>query len=168
MASKTATCQFLALREVLPDMGSVQRLVQSIRTLVPARVSSSSLGNIAIEIQFPMYEPEALDLEVGYLITGKAPKTCVLSESRTLTLHELPAVDTLATVVHVGRIDGRHHSYGRLGGWLERNNMQIIGKGREILLQLPGQGNGDEAVVEIQLPVGKVEEKVRANEKLRA
>jgi DNA-binding transcriptional MerR regulator len=154
--------QFLAWREVLPDMDAVRRLVQRIHAVVPKELGQNSLGHIAVVIHFPIYEPEALDLEIGYLLTGKVSKSVRLSEERALAVQELPAIDTMATLVHIGKVSDSHHSYGVLGTWLEQNQWQIIGVGREILMQLPLQGKEDEAVIEIQLPVSRIDEKLGA------
>ncbi len=143
--------QFLALREVLPGMGAVRRLVERISVAIPTVVGHNSLGHIAVVIHFPVYDPEALDFEIGYLLTGKAPESVRLSEERTLTVRELPAIDTMATLAHVGHVSDTHRSYGALGNWVEQNRWRIIGTGREVLMQLPGKE--DEAVIELQLPV---------------
>jgi DNA-binding transcriptional MerR regulator len=148
--------QFLALREVLPDMDSVRRLVRTIATRVPTAVAPGSLDTIAVVIHTPAFDPDAFDLEVGYLLAGKAPAKVRLSEERMLTTRELPAVETLATLVHIGRVEESHRSYGILAGWLERNGYQIVGSGRELLMQLPD--THDMAVFEIQLPVSKDED----------
>lgn len=46
-------------------------------------------------------------------------------------------------------------SYGLLAQWLEANQYHIAGTGREILMQLPLREKGDEAIMELQLPVTK-------------
>ena len=150
---------FLALREVLPGMSAIQRLVKHIYTVVPSVVGHNSLGNIAIVVHSPVYDPEALDVEIGYLLTGKAPKSVRLSEERVLTLRELPALDTVATLVHVGQVNETHSGYGELGTWIEQKGWQMSGAGREILMQLPLTSEEDEAVIEIQLPVSRIDEK---------
>lgn len=151
--------QFLAVREVLPGMDAVQRLVQRIKTVLPAALGQHNLAHMAVVMHFPIYDPEALDLEIGFLITGKVPKAFNLSEERMLLLRELPAVETMATLVHEGRVSELHRSYGALGSWVERNNWQLVGTGREILMQLPQPGQEAGAVFEIQLPVSKLNEK---------
>lgn len=153
---------FLALHEVLPDMSTVRRLVERIFAIVPTVVGQNSLGHIAVVIHFPVYDPEALDFEIGYLLTGKAPESVRLSEERVLTMRELPAIDTMATLAHVGRVSDTHQSYGTLGNWVEQNGWQIIGMGREVLMQLPLPGKEDEAVIELQLPVSRIGEKLGA------
>jgi DNA-binding transcriptional MerR regulator len=147
--------QFLSLREVLPSMKAVRHLVRSIATVVPEAVGQNSLSYIAIVTHSPVYDSEALDVEIGYLLTGKAPQSIRLSEERTLTISELPVIDTMATLVHLGRITESHRSYGPLGTWIEQKKWHINGVGREILIQLPSPGKEDEAVVEIQLPLSR-------------
>jgi len=147
---------FLSLRETLPNLGAVRRLVERMEAIVPASVGQSSLGQIAIVIHSPMYDPDALDFELGYLLTGKAPKAVRLSEERTLTLHELPAFDSMATLAHVGRLSDVHQTYGALALWLEQNQWEIVSAARQILMQLPQLGKDDGTVVELQFPVRKV------------
>src|SRR5262249_31108366 len=131
------TQQFLSIREVLPNMSAVQGRVQKVSNVVSATVGELCLDHIAVVIHSPVYEPDAFDVEIGYLFTGKAPKPVRLSEDRTLTVHELPAVETMATLVHVGQVRDNHQSYHRLAAWLEHNHWQVTGTGREILMQLP-------------------------------
>jgi len=153
--------QFLALREVLPDIGARRRLVQSISAVVPRVVGHNSLGHIAVVTHSPVYDPEALDVEIGYLLTGKAPESVRLSEERVLTRRELPTIDTMATLAHEGRVSDSYRSYGTLGTWVEQKNWYITGMGREILIQLPRPDTEDDAVIEIQLPVSKSSEKLK-------
>jgi len=153
------TQQFLSRREVLPNLDAVRRLAERIYAIVPASVGQSSLGQIAIVIHFPMYDPDALDFEIGYLLTGKAPKSVRLSEERTLTVRELPAFDTAATLVHVGRLNDVHQTYGALGIWLEQNQWEIVGAGRQILIEIPQPGKDDGAVIELQFPVREIKSK---------
>ncbi len=147
--------QFLSLREVLPDMAAIRRLVQKIYSVVPAKVGRNNVSHIAVFLHSPIFEPGDRDVEIGYLLTGKTPKSVRLSEERVLTVRELPAIDTMATLVHIGRIDDLHRTYGLLGTWVEQKNWQIIGTGREVLIQLPLAQEEDEAVVEIQLQVSE-------------
>jgi len=153
---------FLAVREVLPNLDAVRRLVQRIAAAVPAALDQHSLGYLAVVVHSPVYDPEAHDLEIGYLLTGKAPESVLLSEERLLTVRELPAVDAMATLVHVGRTSDCHQSYSALGSWLERHRWQFNGTGREILMQLPSSGNDDQAVVELQIPARRSSEPFRA------
>jgi DNA-binding transcriptional MerR regulator len=149
--------RYLALREVFPDVASVRRLVTQVTALVPHKMPASCLGQIAFVVHSRMYDPDALDFEVGYLLTGdtgKSPAAIQLSEERVLTVRDLPAVETMATLAHTGSINDIHRSYGLLGTWVEQQLWQIVGQGRQIMLQLP-QPDRDDAVIELQLPVSK-------------
>jgi DNA-binding transcriptional MerR regulator len=146
--------RYLALREVFPDVASVRRLVIQVTTLVPPKMPASSLGQIAFVVHSRMFDPDALDFEVGYLLTGKSPAAIQVSEEQVLTVRDLPAVETMATLAHTGSINDIHRSYGLLGTWVEQQQWQIVGQGRQVLLQLPQPGQ-DDAVVELQLPVSK-------------
>jgi DNA-binding transcriptional MerR regulator len=144
--------RYLALREVFADVAAVRRLVERVASVVPTIMPSNSLGQVAFVIHAPMFDPDALDFEVGYLITGKAPTAVQVSEERVLTVRDLPAVETMATLVHAGSINDIHRSYGLLGTWVEQQQWQIVGQGRQVLLQLPEREH-DDAVIELQLPI---------------
>ena len=153
--------RYLALREVFPDVASVRRLVIQVTALVPPKMPASSLGQIAFVVHSRMFDPDALDFEVGYLLTGspgntgKSPAAIQISEERVLTVRDLPAVETMATLAHTGSINDIHRSYGLLGTWVEQQQWRVVGQGRQVLLQLP-QPSQDDAVIELQLPVSKV------------
>lgn len=152
---KTVPSQrYLALREVFPDVAAVRRVVTHITAIVPHKMAPGSLGQVAFVIHSPMFDADALDFEVGYLLTGKSPASLQLSEDRVLTAHDLPAVETMATLAHAGRLSDIHRSYGLLGAWVEQQRWQIVGQGRQVLLQLPEPDQND-AVIELQIPVRK-------------
>jgi effector-binding domain-containing protein len=74
-----------------------------------------------------------------------------------LSVNELPAVDSLATLVRSGPNYQSHLAFGALGVWMEANGFQIAGPSREVFLELPFQpADREDAVVEIQFPVTKV------------
>jgi DNA-binding transcriptional MerR regulator len=146
--------RYLALRETFPDVASVRRIVIQVAALVPPKMPASSLGQIAFVVHSQMFDPDAFDFEVGYLLTGKSPAAIQISEERKLTVCDLPAIETVATLAHTGSINDIHHSYGLLGTWVEQQHWRIVGPGRQVFLQLPQPGH-DDAVIELQLPVNK-------------
>jgi len=146
---------YLSLRDVLPGLDALRRRVENIVAAVPPRVGKNTLSMIALVIHSPIFDPEALDIEVGYLVTGNVPDHVILSEEHILTPRELPAVDIMATIVHTGPVSESHASYGLLAHWLEANQYHIVGTGRQLLMQLPLPGKEDAAVMELQLPVTK-------------
>jgi DNA-binding transcriptional MerR regulator len=144
---------FLGLRNVLRGMEAIQRLVRRLAMVVPARVGRHNLGHLAVLIHSPLYDPDALDVEVGYLLQGKGPQSLDLSVEEVLTLRTLPTVETMATLVHVGQLSDSHRGSGALATWMEQHGWQMSGVGRELLIQLPQSPEQDEVVIEIQLPV---------------
>lgn len=154
--------QYLALREVLPGIRARRQLVHSISTVISSLMVSQGLGHIAIVTHSPVYDPEALDVEIGLLLTGKAPSSIRLSEERILTLRELPAVDTMATFAYEGRISDLHRGHSTLGTWVEQNNWHISGVGREILIQPPESEIEENVLVEVQFPVTRGGPQLRA------
>ncbi|MEO1086171.1 MAG: GyrI-like domain-containing protein, partial [Acidobacteriota bacterium] len=74
-----------------------------------------------------------------------------LPSERVLSVRELPAVETMATVARHGSFENNCQSYGALGRWLESHSYVIDGVGREVFLEMPREGA--DFVVEIQVPV---------------
>jgi len=146
---------FLAVRDMLHGIGAIRHLERVVSTVVPAKVGHNSLDHVAIVVHSPMFDPEALDVEVGYLLIGKAPLSVRLSEEYMLTQRLLPAIDTMATLVHIGQNNDISRTYGTLGTWIEQHGWQISGEGRHTLMQLASSDEEGEAVIEIQLPVTK-------------
>jgi DNA-binding transcriptional MerR regulator len=149
--------RYLALRAVFAYVAAVRRLVERVAGIVPTILPSSSLGQVALVIHSPMFDSDALDFEVGYLLngnTGRAPATVHVSQERVLTVRDLPAVKTMATLAHAGRIRDTHRSYSLLDAWVEQQQWHLVGQGRQVLMQLL-QPDHDDAVIELQLPVSE-------------
>jgi DNA-binding transcriptional MerR regulator len=151
---------FLSLRAVLPGPGAVRAVVEQLHAVVPRAVPASTLGPVTLVIHAPAFEPGALDVEIGYALTGTVrpearPSEVRLSEGRVLTVRDLPGLDLAATLVHVGPTGDVHRSYGLLAGWLEAHSRPVLGPGRQVLRQLPLAGPESEAVVELQMPVAR-------------
>ncbi|WP_181392089.1 MerR family transcriptional regulator [Deinococcus irradiatisoli] len=144
---------FFSVREVLPDLTAVRRLVQTLRRAVPAAAHGLKLGPLTLVIHAPAFEPGGLDFEVGYPVSGPVPGSVKLSGERTLEYARLPDIPLAATLVHVGPTSDTHRAYGALAGWLETHGWQVLGPGRQVMMRLPTDGPDSEAVVEVQLPV---------------
>ncbi len=74
--------RYLALREVFPDVAAVRRFVVQMTAIVPHKMPASSLGQIAFVIHSRMFDPDALDFEVGYLLIGTPESPLRHSSSR--------------------------------------------------------------------------------------
>ncbi len=146
---------FLSLREVLPGVSAIRTVIEHLHSVVPSAVGAANLGPITLVIHASAFEPGALDVEIGYRLTGNVQAEVRLSEARTLTVCSLPRLEQAATLVHVGLTSDIHGSYGLLAGWLEAHAWTVLGPGRQVFRQLPLAGLQGEAVVELQLPVAR-------------
>jgi effector-binding domain-containing protein len=100
-------------------------------------------------------------MDVGYLLNDPWPEPLPLTaQDKELTTQyqltpaTLPAVPTMASIIHKGWDDGVI-SYNALGQWIEANGYTITGPCREILLSLHWPNDRHKNIIEIQFPVQK-------------
>jgi effector-binding domain-containing protein len=75
-----------------------------------------------------------------------------------VNVYKLPAVETMACVVHAGSFASIGEAYDALAKWIDENRYQVAGPGRELNLRLPeklGDQNDPNTLNEIQFPVEK-------------
>ena len=151
---KSAEAQpYLALRRTYPTFEAAIAMVRDMAQQVGRRLPDSVRGDLTV-VAHSDFDEENLDLEIGYVVkddTVKPPRGLGFG----LTLRELPAVPSLATLVRRGPRYESHLGYGALGRWMSANRYKITGPSREVLLELPAfQRLGQEdMVMEIQFPV---------------
>ena len=99
-------------------------------------------------------ESDDLDLEIGFSLTRPSNTSVRIAGDVLLRAGELPAVETMATVVRQGTDADSHASFGAIGTWIEANNFAIAGPCREVFLEpLSGPPGLQGTLVEIQFPV---------------
>ena len=99
---------------------------------------------------------EKLDLEVGFSLTRASNANVRISGSLVLAASDLPAVDTMATIVRPGTNVASHSAFGTIGMWIEANGYELAGPCLEVFLEPVIRPPGFEnALVEIQFPVRK-------------
>lgn len=154
---KTVPAQrYLATRRVFSDLEEGQALMRQLLTALPAKVERGALSHLTSVMHSPVFELENSDSEIGFVLNKAVESPVVLGEDLTLTVRELPAVATMASVVQIGRMDMLPAGYAALADWIETHHYQLAGPQREIYLDIPTSGNPDELVVEIQFPVQKL------------
>jgi effector-binding domain-containing protein len=100
------------------------------------------------------HDDEKLDLEIGFSLTRPSNAGVRLTGDYLLRASELPAVETMATLVRAGANIESHTSFGAVGTWIEVNNYQIAGPCREVFLEpITGPPGFEAALVEIQFPI---------------
>ncbi len=150
---KTIPAQpFMATRTAVNSMEETSEVYVAIHdALYEGKISHA--GQCVCVTYKDRYEWENVDLEIGFVLnTVNDHSTVMLPNQLTMHIGELPAVETMATAVHVGY--DAHSSYQALGLWIERNGYQISGPHREVFykrywdVKTPADN-----VVEIQFPV---------------
>jgi DNA-binding transcriptional MerR regulator len=143
----------LSTRATYPTFDEVIAALREITQAVRTQVVAAARENIIV-VAHCDFDDENLDLEIGITLNRAINKPVRLPSGAELALAELPARDTLATIVRTGPLYQSHLAFGKLGVWMEANSYAIAGPCREVFLDMPFQIPGDPAV-EIQFPVTK-------------
>ncbi len=97
------------------------------------------------------YQERDVDMEVAVPVAVKVP-----AGSR-VTGRKLPAVESMACLVHQGPYEAIGASYNQMMQWIEANGYRINGPSREVYVRGPESGNDASGyITEIQTPVEKV------------
>jgi DNA-binding transcriptional MerR regulator len=147
---------FLSIRTIFPSPEEMLQLVQLVQRVLPSRVDQQILGPFAGVVYTDGFTHRNNDVEIGYLLNKPVEDPIVLSEDCVLHMHELPAIQTMATAVQIGGPDLVFVALGRIGQWIEANGYRIAGPYREIGVELPSSSTFDEMIVEVQMPVERV------------
>jgi DNA-binding transcriptional MerR regulator len=147
---------FLATREPSTTLAAVRVAAQEIGRFVFAQVSKKALGHFVLVMHSELWEPDHLDVEMGFLLNGHLEGELALPNGKQMCVQELPAVDFLATTVHTGIPELGYCGYSALGRWAEANDYHFAGPTRELFLRLPRPGAEEGIVAEIQVPLEKI------------
>jgi DNA-binding transcriptional MerR regulator len=129
---------FLSIRDKGPLVPTFFSLLEEMRHALPSGEPPPSFGHLAVILHSPIYEEAETDIELGSFLnqSGIGPLGLIsgqsLSSGRSLLVRELPAVETMASIVCQGWDEGTI-GYHALGKWIATNNFHIVGPGREIL-----------------------------------
>lgn len=150
-----APVPYLSLRCTCEDMEEATRMVRLVaedggRQIRPALRDKL----IVVARNDGDGDDEKLDLEIGFSLTRLTNANVHISGDLTLRAHELPEVETMATIVRPGTNAASHASFGAIGSWIEANAYEIAGPCREVFLEpITGPSGFEGALVEIQFPV---------------
>jgi DNA-binding transcriptional MerR regulator/effector-binding domain-containing protein len=144
---------FLSLRYACHGMDEAVKMVRRIAE-DGAKHIRAGLRDKLIVVARNESEADALDLEIGYSLTRASNIAVNVAGDRTLKAGELPAVETMATIVRQGANAESHAAFSTIGTWIEANNYEIAGPCREVFLEpATGPPGLEGALVEIQFPV---------------
>lgn len=140
--------RILSFRRTLPSFAEGVRTLAGLAAQAPR--GAGSLLAIAHSAEF---EPEGIDVELGFLATDASPPEMTLKDGVTLTSRMLPAVERLACCVRVGPPQDAHLVTARIGRYVETNGWRLGGPNRELFLQRPDPARMQDSVVEMQFPL---------------
>lgn len=102
-------------------------------------------------------ETDTLDLEIGFLLMRPSNANFRIGGDLALRAGELPAVETMATIVRQGANAESHAPFTAIGIWIKANAHEIAGPCREVFLEpVTGLAGLAGALLEIQFPVRRV------------
>ena len=131
-------------------VGMLRDVARAVAAKVPQNIRGEDGGRGAI----PISRMRTSISRSASASPQKTAKRVVLPGAVELSMTELPAVESLATVVRSGPNYQSHLGFGALGLWMAANRCRIAGPSREVFLEPPFQTpEQEDAVVEIQFPV---------------
>jgi DNA-binding transcriptional MerR regulator len=146
VSTRATVGSFLEARELIGELA---------RTL-PKALPRAALGQVIGIAHSAEFEPDAIDVELGFVLNAELPATLPPVGQRRLAVRELPAVDSMAACVRVGLPEHAHLITGKIGRFVELNGYRLAGPSREVFLRPPQPDRMEESVVEMQFPVERV------------
>ena len=137
---------------------SMDEVVRMVRTVAEegTRQIRPALRDRLVVIARNDIDSEKLDLDIGFSLRRPSNASVRIADDLVLRATELPAVETMATLVRPGTNAESHSAFGTVGRWIEANHYEIEGPCREIFLEpITGPPGFEGAMVEIQFPVRK-------------
>ncbi len=149
---KVAPLRVAEVRGVAPSMEQLGPTLDHLFDQVMGYVSQQ--GATSVEPGITLYydtEMRDHDLNVG----ACTPFAGSLNDGEQVKVHELSAVETMASVIHHGSFSSLNQAYNAISKWIEANGYSVSGPNRELNLEYERGGDQSKFVTEIQFPVEK-------------
>jgi DNA-binding transcriptional MerR regulator len=147
--AEPARPHFLSLRGTVASFAQARALIAELRSHARPWLARDRGAPLVAIGHSPQFEQDEIDVEFGYAF-GQAPDGATGS----LQLRELEAVPRMAVCVRVGLPEDAHLVTARIGRFLAASGEQLAGPSREFFLQPPDLERMQDAVVEMQFPLG--------------
>jgi DNA-binding transcriptional MerR regulator len=100
------------------------------------------------------YEPDGFQWELGFYVSEAPQNELQIAESICLRPWQLPAVDHMASIIHVGPLQSGGLAYAALSQWIAFHHYDICGPFREIFLVSDAPLDiAASMVMEVQVPI---------------
>jgi DNA-binding transcriptional MerR regulator len=148
----------LTARTTVRSFAEARGIIQQLAQSAPRRVPRAALGSIIGILHSSEFEPDLLDVELGYILNPderyEGPGDAgVTAAGLAMRVRELPGAERMAVCVRVGLPEHAHLITARIGQFVENNRYVLAGPGREVFLQTPLPDRMEESVVEMQFPI---------------
>ena len=145
--------RIVAVRETVGSFLEARGIIAELARTLPKQLSRESLGPLIGIAHSAEFEPDAIDVELGFVLVGEPPTELPVIGPRQLQLRELPAVPHMAACVRVGLPEHAHLITGKIGRYVVKNGFRLAGPSREVFLRPPRPDRMEESLVEMQFPV---------------
>jgi DNA-binding transcriptional MerR regulator len=145
--------RLLAVRERLPSFAAARGVLAELIAALPAGLGEAALGELVGIAHSPEFEPDDLDVELGFYLRAEVAAPMQLPSGRVVSPSLLPAVAKMATCVRLGPPEQAHAVTARIGQFAERHGYCLAGPAREVFLKRPQLDRMAESVVEMQFPL---------------
>ena len=149
---KVAPLQVAQVRGVAPGMEQLGSTLDSFFDQVIGYIEQQGATCVepAIAVYYDMQDNDGA-ISVGACMAFAGP----LHDGEQVKVVTLPAVETMASLIHRGSFSTLNHAYDALLKWIEANGYHISGPDRELNLEYERGGDQSKFVTEIQIPVEK-------------
>jgi len=155
IVKSTPATPFIAVNCTCESMDEAVRMVRTVAEEGTRQIRPALRDKLVVVARNDV-DSEKIDLDIGFSLTRPANASVRVAGDLVLRVGELPAVETMATVVRPGTNAESHTSFGTVGRWIEANAYEIAGPCREVFLEpITGPPGFEGAMVEIQFPVRK-------------
>lgn len=144
--------RLLARRQTVQSFAEGRDAILELVRTMPRQLRGS-LGPLIAIGHSAEFEPDAIDIEYGYVLNEGVDIAADSLAAGGLTLRALPAVPQMAVCVRIGLPEHAHLITARIGRYVESNGFALAGPSREVFLQPPQRERMEQAVVEMQYPV---------------
>jgi DNA-binding transcriptional MerR regulator len=153
IVKSTPPTPFLGVNCSCDNMDEVVRMVRTVAEEGSRQIKPALRDKLVVVARNDV-DAEKLDLDIGFSLTRPSNASVRIAGDLVLRVTELPAIETMATLVRPGTNAESHTSFGTVGRWIEANHYEIAGPCREIFLEpITGPPGFEGALVEIQFPV---------------
>jgi DNA-binding transcriptional MerR regulator len=146
--------RILTVRTTLPSFSAAREVIRQLVQHVPRQVPKATLGPLIAIAHSPEFEPDTLDVELGYVLNGGLDAPARLADGTAMQVRELPGAERMAACVRVGPPEQAHLITAKIGQFVEAQGCSLAGPSREVFLQPPRVDRMEDAVVEMQFPIG--------------